>query len=203
VSELKSATEPAIRAIVGLGNPGPRYERTRHNVGFLVIENLRGTVPWKKRAQREEAEVALGGRSVRLMRPLTFMNRSGQAIVPMLEELAATPAEILVVTDDVYLPWGRIRIRRSGGAGGHRGLESIVAQIESSAFPRIRVGVDAPPESVALEEFVLAPLAEEEWIGLQAFAARAAEAARVICEEGLEEAMNRFNASSISESAQG
>lgn len=196
-------TDPAVRAIVGLGNPGARYERTRHNVGFLVLENLRGTASWRKRPQREEAEVTLGGRAVRLMRPLTYMNRSGEAIARMMEELDAAPPEVLVVTDDVYLPWGRIRIRRSGGAGGHRGLESIVSELDSSAFPRIRVGVDSPPEETALEDFVLAPLDGNDWIELQAIAARAAEAARLICGEGLAEAMNRFNASVRSESAQG
>lgn len=198
-----SGTDPAVRAIVGLGNPGARYERTRHNVGFLVLENLRGSAAWRKRPQREEAEVSLGGRPIRLMRPLTYMNRSGEAIARMMDEMEAAPPEVLVVTDDVYLPWGKIRIRRSGGAGGHRGLESIVEELESSAFPRLRVGVDAPPEGVPLEEFVLAPLEENDWMELQAIAARAAEAARLICGEGLAEAMNRFNASVRSESAQG
>jgi PTH1 family peptidyl-tRNA hydrolase len=198
-----SETDPAVRAVVGLGNPGARYERTRHNVGFLVLENLRGTATWRKRAQREEAEVALGGRAIRLMRPLTYMNRSGEEIARMMEELDAAPPEVLVVTDDVYLPWGRIRIRRSGSPGGHRGLESIVRELDSIAFPRIRVGVDSPPEEMALEEFVLAPLEGNDWIELQAIAARAAEAARLICGEGLAEAMNRFNASVRSESAQG
>lgn len=201
--KLSSETDPTIRAIVGLGNPGPRYERTRHNVGFLVMERLGGSVSWQKRVQREEAEVLLGGRPVRLVRPLTFMNRSGEAIVRMMEELTASAPEILVVTDDVYLPWGRIRVRRAGGAGGHRGLESIVDQLETSAFPRIRVGVDSPPEDTALEDFVLAPLEGTDWIDFESIAARAAEAARVICEEGLGEAMNRFNASARSESAPG
>jgi PTH1 family peptidyl-tRNA hydrolase len=121
----------------------------------------------------------------------------------MMDELDAAPPEVLVVTDDVYLPWGRIRIRRSGGAGGHRGLESLVRELDSTAFPRIRVGVDSPPEETALEDFVLAPLEGNDWIELQAIAARAAQAARLICGEGLAEAMNRFNASVRSESAQG
>jgi PTH1 family peptidyl-tRNA hydrolase len=195
--------DPRIRAIVGLGNPGARYERTRHNVGFLVVEELRGDVSWKRRAQREEAEVGWGGRSVRLVRPLTYMNRSGDAIARMVDELQVAPPEVLVVTDDVYLPWGRIRVRRAGGPGGHRGLESITRRLQTTAFPRVRVGVDAPPEHTALEEFVLAPLDGAEWTELQSIVTRAALVARVICDEGVGEAMNRFNASSGSDSAKG
>ncbi|MCA9729497.1 MAG: aminoacyl-tRNA hydrolase, partial [Candidatus Eisenbacteria bacterium] len=122
-----------MRAIVGLGNPGTRYERTRHNVGFLALEVLRGSAGWHRRAQREETEIEIGGRPILLMRPLTYMNRSGEAVAPMLAELSVSPEDMLVITDDIYLPWGRIRIRRTGGPGGHRGLESIVERLETSA----------------------------------------------------------------------
>jgi PTH1 family peptidyl-tRNA hydrolase len=195
LADRADTPDAEIRAIVGLGNPGERYERTRHNAGFLVLESLRTGGAWRRRALREEDGVELAGRRVLLMRPLTYMNRSGRAVLEMTEEHGFAPAEILVVADDVSLPWGRLRVRRAGGTGGHRGLESIAESLQTSGFPRLRIGVDGPPEDMALEDFVLAPLEGEPWEELRTIVTRATAAARVICDEGLEEAMNRFNAS--------
>lgn len=184
---------PSVQVIAGLGNPGPEYERTRHNVGFLVLMALAGSGDWVRRGDWLEAEAVVGGRSCVLLRPQTFMNRSGRAIEKFLDGREITPAEVLVVTDDIYLPWGRLRIRPGGSAGGHNGLESIVRSIGTDEFPRLRVGVDSPPPGVALEEFVLAPLGGVAWEMFERIVARAAEATRTICGEGLSAGMNRFN----------
>lgn len=187
--------EVVVRAVLGLGNPGGRYARTRHNAGFLVLEEIRSTgVGWRNLGDREETERRIGGRTVILARPLTYMNRSGLAAEGLLASHHLTPPEMLVVGDDVALPWGRLRVRGSGGAGGHRGLESVLGHVGTEEFPRLRVGVSSPPEAMDLEEFVLEPLEGDLWGDFERVVARAADAVRVICVEGLEAAMNRFNA---------
>jgi PTH1 family peptidyl-tRNA hydrolase len=183
-----------VRIVLGLGNPGPRYARTRHNAGFLVVDRLRSEagVRWSDRDLRQEALVRIGGEEFVLARPLTFMNKSGAAAALLLAEHGVGPREMLVVSDDVALPEGKLRIRSGGGPGGHKGLLSIREEIGAEEFPRLRIGVGAP-EGVDLAEYVLDPLDGEEWERLETAVAEAAEAVRVICLSGLTKAMNRFH----------
>jgi len=201
-----------IRLVVGLGNPGPRYEWTRHNAGFLVLARLlaeaRGS--WTPRSGWEEAELpcaredaaslaspaspAVGGsRALRLARPLTFMNRSGTPVAALLAELALSPRQMLVVVDDTALPEGRVRVRERGSAGGHNGLASIVEVIGTEDFPRLRLGVGDAPEGVDLADFVLETLQGEDLERLRATVERGEAAVRLACAEGVRAAMNRFN----------
>lgn len=193
------AAPAALRVLVGLGNPGPAYESTRHNVGFLVLEELAGRAEWVRRTEWLEAECELGGAARLLVRPLTYMNRCGPAIARILVALGLEAGNMVVVTDDIYLPWGRLRIRAGGSAGGHNGLESIVQSVGTSDFPRVRVGVGSPRIGIPLEEFVLEPLRGTDRDGFMRIVGRTADAVRTICSDGLAAGMNRFNGPSPEE----
>lgn len=191
---MAARDDVAVAAIVGLGNPGSKYARSRHNAGFLVLAELCPRITdWTAREWWDEARVDLESRELLLVRPLTYMNRSGAAVGPVARERALSPSQILVISDDVTLPWGRVRIRKSGSAGGHRGLESVEQTLGSVEYPRLRVGVSAPPPGVAMADHVLEPLEGEEWDRLCGAIATAVEAVRVICAQSLDAAMNRFN----------
>jgi peptidyl-tRNA hydrolase, PTH1 family len=189
--------EPRIRAIVGLGNPGPQYERTRHNAGFLVLERLLrdagGAWILQGNGSRADAWLGRGPERLLLSRPLTFMNRSGAAVLDLLSEHAWTPQELLVVLDDAALPEGRLRLRPRGGAGGHRGLESILEHLGTEEVPRLRFGVGLPPDGGDLAEFVLAPLEGADWERMSLVVERAAEAVLLVCRDGLQKGMNHTN----------
>jgi len=184
-----------IRAVLGLGNPGREYERTRHNAGFLVVDRIRreAGARWSHLSDRDEAEVALPSGPLLLARPRTYMNLSGAAAASLMLRRGLTPEEILVVLDDAALPEGRLRLRPRGGDGGHRGLESILRETSSEEFPRLRVGIGAPGPAADLADFVLDPLDGESWERFQSVIARAAEAVELLLREGLSAAMNRFN----------
>ncbi|MCC2668217.1 MAG: peptidyl-tRNA hydrolase [Armatimonadetes bacterium] len=185
--------------VVGLGNPGAEYHHTRHNAGFLAIDRL---------AQRHEIEVtrsrcralvgygSIGSIPVALAEPQTFMNLSGESVVPLLRQLHLPRSAVLVITDDLDLPLGRIRIRANGSPGGHNGLKSLVHHLGTEEFPRIRVGIGRPPRGVTVVDHVLSPFAPEETEALQDAINRAAEAAEVVVTEGLDAAMRRFNGAS-------
>ncbi len=183
-----------IVVVAGLGNPGPEYAATRHNVGYRVVEELhrrrRGS-PWRRLGA---CVVATAGGAVPLVlvRPQAYMNRSGAAVAPLMIALGAPPAELLVVVDDVDLPLGRLRLRRSGGPGTHNGLRDLVAQL-GTGFRRLRVGVAGEGETGDLAEYVLAPFADAELEVVAAAVERAADAIECAAEHGLGEAMNRFN----------
>jgi peptidyl-tRNA hydrolase, PTH1 family len=186
-----------------LGNPGPRYEKTRHNAGFLVLEAIRRGKPgagtegrpgaWIDRGDRQETTVLLAGGSILLCRPLTFMNLSGTALDAFLAAHGLAPDEVLVVLDDVALPEGRLRLRPTGGAGGHKGLISILDCIGSAEIPRLRVGVGEPLPGVEMVDFVLEPLTGPAWDRLERIAAAAARAAVAAVVEGIGPTMNQFN----------
>ncbi len=183
------------RVIFGLGNPGPRYALTLHNAGYLVLDRLRAAAGtgWREAASAEQCLAIVGGERVLLARPTTFMNRSGLAASRLLGEHGLEPSALLVVTDDAALPLGRIRIRSGGSPGGHRGLLSISELIGSEEFPRVRLGIGAPPPGEDLAEYVLRPL---DGAVLEAFASlveQGAEAVSAVCRDGLVAAMNRYN----------
>lgn len=182
--------------LVGLGNPGPRYRGTYHNIGFEVVDELArrhqvrfGTSP----ADALTARIRGPAGDVLLVKPLTFMNLSGRAVGELQRFYKIELADLLVILDDVNLPPGRLRLRGRGSAGGHNGLQSIIDSLGTDAFPRLRVGVGRGDPRRDLASHVLAPVAPEEADRLREAARRAADAAETFVTAGLQEAMNRFN----------
>jgi len=187
------------RLVIGLGNPGDAYADTRHNVGFQVAARLAKRARLEfgtKAAESRIAEGSLGSVRVAIARPQTFMNDSGRAVRKLLDRYRLEPSAILVVTDDVDLPLGRVRLREAGGSGTHNGMRSIVAAI-GEGFPRLRLGVapaDPTGETPAdLAEFVLAPFTADERELADATVAKAAEASEVALRDGVRRAMDVFN----------
>lgn len=192
----------STRLIVGLGNPGPEYAATRHNVGFRVVDRLaeRHHLPgWKRRGNRLETAGAVAGRDVTLLKPLTYMNRSGEALAARARAEPLEPRELLVVFDELALPLGRIRLRPSGSDGGHNGMRSLIARLGTGDFPRLRVGiapVDADGGAMQVEDgadYVLAPFRRNERSAIEDAIDRAADAIECVLAESLSGAMNRFN----------
>jgi PTH1 family peptidyl-tRNA hydrolase len=190
-----------VALVLGLGNPGSRYARTRHNAGWCVVERLVrrwGACPgdehpvWRAWRARPRLAGCPGGASVDLVTPLTFMNASGEALEVWRERHAFDPAACLVVVDDVYLPLGQLRLRASGSSGGHRGLESI-EQVLGPDFARLRIGVGPAPDAEGLRDHVLEEFDEEERRTADEALERAADAVECWLAEGLIAAMNRFN----------
>lgn len=182
-----------MRIVVGLGNPGSRYERTRHNVGFMVVENL---------AKRWNVEVAPPERGLRLARgefadrpvmlvePYRYMNLSGAALAEL--DVSWSLEDLIVVHDDLDIPADQLRVRRGGGPAGHRGLVSLI-EAYGAGFERVRVGVGRPPIGLDPAQYVLAEMNGEELDRLRESAVRAADAIECLLSEGIERAMNRFN----------
>ncbi len=186
----------AIRAVCGLGNPGEEYAQTRHNLGFMVVERVAlelGARVSRKEAQARTSGIANAwGSQVLLFMPQTFMNLSGASVKLIAAKYELDPTEILVVCDDADLPFGRVRVRASGGAGGHRGLESIIAAIGKD-FPRLRLGMSNEYRERRIRDFVLDRFTKEEEAALEAFLSTAVDAVHSIVADGLHAAMNRFN----------
>lgn len=185
----------AIRCVAGLGNPGRLYEWTRHNVGFWVVDRLAqdGDLDWHRLDDCLETIGTVGGGRVILLKPLTYMNRSGIAVLGCLERHDLSAEELLVVVDDAALPVSRRRLRRSGGSGGHRGLESIEESLGSRNYARLRLGVGGAPDGLDLADYLLRPLDTEEHDLYAGIAEGGAEVVREAVVEGLDAAMNRFN----------
>jgi PTH1 family peptidyl-tRNA hydrolase len=178
--------------IFGLGNPGRRYAATRHNVGFMVADALAGTLGCRFRVfpDREVARRQFAGDELLLVKPLLYMNESGVVIRKQLER---KPDDMLVVCDDMALPFGRLRLRPAGSDGGHKGLGSIISHLGRSDFPRLRVGIDAPARSSDGVDYVLEPFPKEQEALLTEVLERAADACIAVVTQGLERAMSRFN----------
>jgi PTH1 family peptidyl-tRNA hydrolase len=189
-----------MRLILGLGNPGEQYRDTRHNVGFRVVEELARR--WQVPVDQLECNSLAGRRAgaegeddVLLVKPQTYMNRSGYAARCFAERHTLDPGAVLVVYDEVNLPLGKLRVRRAGSPAGHRGLESIIESLRTAEIPRLRLGV-APEGGVKYEDladFVLAPFAPEEKEAVEEMIRRAADACEAWLAEGIEAAMGRFN----------
>ena len=183
------------RLILGLGNPGERYRDTRHNAGFLVVEEL--TRRWGVRLDRRECNAFVGQDQATLLAlPQTYMNRSGWAARCLLEAHGLDPEGVLVVYDEVALPLGKLRLRKSGSPAGHRGLESVIENLRTDQVPRLRLGVspeDEAPRGEDLVEFVLAPFPPEQRETVDAMVKRAADACEVWLKDGADLAMSRFN----------
>lgn len=182
--------------LVGLGNPGDRYERTRHNVGWRVLDRLAERLkarPYESTRLYDVWRATRGAGAIDLMKPLTYMNLSGSAVATWMERHPVEASDLLVVTDDVYLPLGTIRLRASGSSGGHRGLDSIAAALGHERFARLRIGVGAAENTAELREHVLEAFTEAEEKDVQEAIATAADAADCWIREGIGPAMNRFN----------
>jgi PTH1 family peptidyl-tRNA hydrolase len=181
---------------VGLGNPGRRYRLTRHNAGFLVIEKLHGSLECsgrKKTRLYEAQRCKSNDLEILLVRPLTYMNLSGIALEAVRQDFEVLLQELLVVCDDASLPLGKIRLRKKGSSGGHKGLESIIEALGTQAFPRLRIGIGTPDAGESLEEYVLSrPDRSEKGSFVEAIAA-ATDALLFSLREGLDAAMCRFN----------
>lgn len=190
----------AIRAadwlVVGLGNPGPAYACTRHNVGFLVVERLAaqaGASPGAGRFQAQAAAADLSGIPILLLKPDTFMNLSGPCVAAGLEAAGLPPERLVVVHDDLDLPLGRLRVTGSAGPGGHRGVLSIQEVLATQDFPRVRVGIGRPQEGEDAADRVLEEFTPEELPAVAEMVDRAAEAVRTLICHGLTPAMDRYN----------
>lgn len=184
-----------MRLIIGLGNPGEKYENTRHNIGFKVIDELALRLDIKKfktRCKSFVAEGKVGNHKVLLAQPQTFMNNSGEALSELVSWYKINPNKLILIYDDVDLEAGKIRIRSRGTAGGHHGVESVLAHAKSPEFARIRIGI-GKDEKVSTEIYVLQniPIGQREILALAV--TRAAEAAEEIIGGNLESAMNKFN----------
>ena len=183
--------------LVCLGNPGDQYENTRHNVGFRVadeIEERTGKPIQRLKYRALTARMEYGGAKVLVMKPVTFMNLSGEAVREAAQFYRVEPQRILVVCDDVSLPVGKLRLRKNGSAGGHNGLRSIIGQLRSDDFPRLKVGVgEKPHPDYDLADWVLGQFQGEDKKAIDAAVKRAADAVECVFGKGLERAMNGFN----------
>ncbi len=181
-------------AVVGLGNPGGEYEKTRHNVGYRLVDELAGG---KGVFERKGTYLFLGtkiiGRRVLLVKPVTYMNLSGDAMSDLLGRSGMKPSEALVVSDDVNLPIGRIRMRARGGDGGQKGLASIIDELGTGDFPRLRLGIGPRPEERDLADFVLEPFGADEEPVVDGMMNEAARAVREWVRSGIRLAMERYN----------
>ena len=185
------------KLIVGLGNPGKEYERTRHNIGFAVLEEFarRNTISLTKREhQAIVGDGRIGETRVFLMKPQTYMNLSGQSVASFLRLKTLELTDILVVTDDIALPLGKLRLRAEGSAGGHNGLKSLIAHLHSQGFPRLRFGVGAPRDGSVQVDFVLGQFNRREQVEVDEAIERAVAALETwVGAGGLDQAMQKFN----------
>jgi PTH1 family peptidyl-tRNA hydrolase len=183
-----------MKLIVGLGNPGDEYRDTRHNVGFMVVDTIakRHALGWRHRDQVMLAK-NFGADAFLVAKPLTFVNRSGDAVGELMRYYGVGPADLLVVVDEAALPFGRLRARARGSAGGHNGLKSIIERLETTEFARLRLGVGRGDPRRELADHVLARFEPGERAELEAFIARAADAAEMFTVEGIEKVMNEYN----------
>ena len=183
--------------IVFLGNPGLKYEGTRHNAGFMAADAMareKNISINRARFKALTATVDIGGESVMLMKPQTFMNLSGEAVIQAVRFYKIPPEHVIVVSDEISLPIGKLRIRVKGSAGGHNGLKNIIAQLGTDAFPRIRIGVGAPPHpDYDMPDWVLGTFRGADKTAMDDAAVRAAEACAVYIRDGADRAMSRFN----------
>ena len=185
--------------IVGLGNPGKEYERTRHNAGFRAVDLLADKLGCridKSKFQGLYGQVNYGGKKLMLLKPLTYMNLSGRSVLQLSAYFNIPPQRIIVLFDDISLDPGRLRIRADGSAGGHNGIKSIIQEVGSQAFPRVKIGVGAKPNpEFDLADWVLSTFSAKEEKALATALENAADAALAIIDHGVPEAANRFNGS--------
>ena len=185
-----------MKIVVGLGNPGRKYERTRHNAGFLAVDELARGLRFDLSQEKYHALIGkgrVGDEDVLLAKPQTFMNGSGRSVAAALRYTSAAVGDLIVVHDELDLPLGAVRVKTGGGHGGHNGLRSIIEHLGSADFIRIRIGVGRPPAGLDAAGYVLTPFLPAEKQAAEDAVVQAAEAVRTVLLEGLTRAMNAFN----------
>ena len=186
-----------MKLVVGLGNPGSKYEGTRHNIGYAVVDYLAaapGVGRWRDRFQSRVAETMEGSESLLLMKPESFMNLSGRAVREAVDFYKLGPADLLVVCDDIALPLGKLRVRAKGSHGGQNGLRNIQEQLGTQEYSRLRVGIGSPGEHWDAADYVLSRFKPAERKAVEDAVAQAAQAVLVWVRQGIDVCMNRFNA---------
>lgn len=182
-----------MKLIVGLGNPGVAYKKTRHNIGFMVLDAFCEKKKWlftkRTKFRAEEAKDS----DIILLKPLTYMNLSGESVRSVKAFYKLSDSDILVVSDDVWLPFGQLRLRHEGSSGGHNGLKNIEQCLQTQQFARLKIGVGQPPPERRLEDYVLSSFSQEEWEGIEALLTRAVDAIESWCQIGASKAMNVVN----------
>ncbi|MBC6309668.1 aminoacyl-tRNA hydrolase [Listeria sp. FSL L7-1582] len=184
-----------MKMIVGLGNPGKKYERTRHNVGFMVVDELsfRYQTPWKKsKFNGMTSSIVVNGEKMLLVKPLTFMNLSGECVRPLMDYYDISVDDVMIVYDDLDLPTGKIRLRQKGSAGGHNGMKSLIQHLKTQEFNRIRVGVDRPANGDIIN-YVLGDFPKSEQADIIDAIKKSADAVEAWSNKGFAEVMNQFN----------
>lgn len=189
-----------MKLIAGLGNPDEKYENTRHNVGFMVADKLAETIGAKFNQRMKRAKIAsvfYKGEKIIIIKPQTYMNLSGESVAPIADYFRIPKEDILIVVDDVNLSLGKLRMRKSGSAGGHNGLKSVILNLATEEFPRLRIGVGAPAADINGEKdminHVLGRFSRDEEKTVEEMTEKGAEAALAFCTEGIDAAMNSFN----------
>ena len=182
--------------VAGLGNPGEEYAATPHNIGFLVVDRLaarHGIRITRKECQALIGQGSIGGKMVLLAKPQTYMNLSGVAIKPLMERNETAPSDLILIYDELDLPWGSIRIKPKGSAAGHNGVTDVIAKIGTQAFPRVRLGVHPGHDLSSGKDYLLSRFTRRQTEELDAFVDHAADAAESVIAEGVEKSMARFN----------
>jgi PTH1 family peptidyl-tRNA hydrolase len=191
-------TADSIYLIVGLGNPGPLHSSNRHNIGFMVIDFLAEEIRKKDFRLEHQAllvEGVLEGHKVTLAKPQTFMNVSGPSVTRLVEAWGVSPSKLLIISDDIDLPLGQLRLRESGGTGGHKGLRSIQDRMGTQDIPRLRIGIGRPPGRTEPADFVLEDFSKSEFTDVEITIRRASDCVRCFIREGIQAAMTAFNRS--------
>lgn len=198
-----------MRLVIGLGNPGSEYVGTRHNIGFEAIDALARKLGWIAAADdfdrlaREKFDglamdgSGFGGEKMLLVKPMTYMNLSGRSVQQAMGFYQLTPADVMIVLDDVALPCGKIRMRPGGSSGGHNGLKDIERMLGTQDYPRLRIGIDPPPPRVPQKDYVLGKFSPEQRKLIESSTARACEAIQCWMEKGFATAMSLYNATNL------
>lgn len=191
---VKEDIDPTMKfLIVGLGNPGPKYEDTRHNIGFRVLEKMAGDAEWKNESHGAVCKIKHRGKQLILLKPDTFMNLSGKAVRYWLQKEKIDKKNLLVVVDDLHLDFGKIRLRGKGSDAGHNGLKSIDNLTGGNNYARLRCGIGRDFHPGQQANYVLSEWKSEEWDGMKKFLEESAEASLSFCAHGLSNTMNKFN----------
>jgi PTH1 family peptidyl-tRNA hydrolase len=193
---MQENTSHSQYLIAGLGNPGRRFRKDRHNIGFMVLDHLTKPLALKFTKKQLKALVTEGriaDKKIILAKPQTYMNNVGRSIAPLLRYYKIPPENLLVIFDDLDLPVGTIRIRPQGGSGGHRGMRSIIQELGENGFPRMRIGIGRPPGRMDPADFVLQKFSKEEIELVNIVLEKAVESIHVFIREGIEHAMTRYN----------
>ena len=185
-----------MKLVVGLGNPGKQYEKTKHNIGFMVVDAIADSVPhtpWREEQRAEVCSITVNGEKVLLVKPQTFMNASGESVGPLMRYYKIDPSDVYCIYDDMDLPVGKLRIRPNGSSGGHNGIKSFIAHFGTENFPRFRVGIGRALPQWSVIDHVLAPFSEESQEKVQKGIKDTVKAILGTLEVGIDKGMNQFN----------